>query len=89
MILGNTMTLTHVLFVPDLSCTLISLARLLRELSCYAMFTDKVCVIQDRTSKMLIGAGEERNGVYHFRGEVTASANRVSREDSKKLWHLE
>ena len=70
--LGGDRTLTHVLFVPDLSCTLISLARLLRELSCFAIFIDKLCVIHDLCSKMPIGAGEEENGVYHFRGIVPA-----------------
>ena len=86
MLLGDHIQLTHVLYVPDLSCTLISLARLLREKSCFALFTDKFCVIQDRTSKMLIGAGEERDGVYHFRGVVSASANNV-KKSTRTLWH--
>jgi len=88
LVLGANLKLTHVLFVPDLSCTLISVARLLRELDCYAMFTDKVCVIQDRTSKMMIGIGEERNGVYHLQGTVSASANVVKKKSDKALWHM-
>ncbi|KAG7558923.1 Ribonuclease H-like superfamily [Arabidopsis thaliana x Arabidopsis arenosa] len=88
LILGTNMKLTHVLFVPDLSCTLISVARLLRELHCFAMFTDKVCVIQDRISKTVIGVGEERNGVYHLQGTVSASANVVKRKSDKALWHM-
>ncbi|KAG7546410.1 Integrase catalytic core [Arabidopsis suecica] len=88
LILGANMKLTHVLFVPDLSCTLISVARLLRELHCFAMFTDKVCVIQDRISKTVIGIGEERNGVYHLQGTVQASANAVKRKSDKALWHM-
>ncbi|KAG7593962.1 GAG-pre-integrase domain [Arabidopsis thaliana x Arabidopsis arenosa] len=86
MLLGENIRLNRVLFVPDLSCTLISLARLLRDMSCFALFTDKVCVLQDRTTKMLIGAGEERDGVYHFKGAVSASASHV-RKSTKTLWH--
>ncbi|XP_010495818.1 PREDICTED: uncharacterized protein LOC104772963 [Camelina sativa] len=85
MILGDHVTLNRVLYVPDLSCTLISLARLCRELSCYTLFTDTLCVIQDRTSKMLIGAGEERDGVYHFLGAVSARINNV-KKSSRTLW---
>lgn len=85
--LSSDRILTHVLYIPDLSCTLISLARLLREHSCFAIFTDKLCVIQDRSSKMPIGAGEEENGVYHFRGIVPVQANKTTMTDSLALWH--
>ncbi|CAL9242523.1 unnamed protein product [Arabidopsis halleri] len=60
--------------------------RLLREMSCYALFTDKFCVIHDRTSKMLIGAGKERDGDYHFCGAVLANVNYV-KKSTKTLWH--
>ncbi|KAG7552461.1 Integrase catalytic core [Arabidopsis thaliana x Arabidopsis arenosa] len=66
MLLGDHVQLNRVLYVPDLSCTLLSLARLLREMSCYALFTDKFCVIQDRTSKMLIGAVASTCGALYF-----------------------
>lgn len=86
--LDNTMKLKRVFFVPDLSCTRISLARLLRELDYFAMFTGKFCVIYDHTSKMLSGVGEERNEVYHFRGAVSVSASMVKQDNINNLWHI-
>ncbi|XP_010497092.1 PREDICTED: uncharacterized protein LOC104774122 [Camelina sativa] len=86
MILGDHVKLNCVLYVPDLSCTLISLARICRELSCYALFTDTLGVIQDHTLKMLIGAGEERDGVSHFRGVVSACVKNV-KKSTRTLWH--
>ncbi|KAK9008809.1 hypothetical protein V6N11_080287 [Hibiscus sabdariffa] len=56
MVFENKLTLNHVLYVPSLMCNLISLSQLLDETNCVAQFTDKFCVIQDRTSRMLIGA---------------------------------
>lgn len=54
----DSIKLAHVLFVLDLNSTLISLAHLLRELKCFDFFTDKLCLIQNPTLKMLIEAGE-------------------------------
>ncbi|KAK8575185.1 hypothetical protein V6N12_062861 [Hibiscus sabdariffa] len=59
MVFDNKLTLNHVLYVPILMCNLISLSQLLDETNCVAQFNDKFCVIQDRTSGMLIGAGEQ------------------------------
>lgn len=63
--LSDKLTLYKVLYVPDLNCTLISVAKLLKQTNCLAMFTDTICVIQDRFSRTLIGVGEERDGVIH------------------------
>ena len=39
------------------------------------MFSDTLCVLQDRFTRILIGTGEERDGVYVYRdvqfGEVS------------------
>ncbi|XP_010477808.1 PREDICTED: uncharacterized protein LOC104756850 [Camelina sativa] len=86
MILGDHVKLNRVLYVPDLSCTLISLARICRELFCYALFIDTLSVIHDHTLKMLIGAGEERDGVSHFHGAVSACVNKV-KKSTRTLWH--
>lgn len=42
--------------------------------------THDFCVVQDRTSKTLIGAGEQRDGVYQLRTLKEACAHRT-------LWH--
>nr|KYP43576.1 Retrovirus-related Pol polyprotein from transposon TNT 1-94 [Cajanus cajan] len=45
------------------------------------------CVIQDRTSRMLIGVGEQREGLYYLRRIVTAAAMKAKSETSYDLWH--
>ncbi|XP_075491104.1 uncharacterized protein LOC142529454 [Primulina tabacum] len=66
--------LKNVLYVPNLKCSLISVSQLNEELNCVVQFNDKICVMQDRNSRMLIGAGEQREGLYYFRGIVPARA---------------
>ncbi|KAK4425256.1 hypothetical protein Salat_1719500 [Sesamum alatum] len=62
-ILGDKLRLNHVLYVPQLSCNLISLASLINDLHYLVTLTDKVCVIQDRTSRTLIGVAAYDNPV--------------------------
>lgn len=43
--LSEKLTLLNVLYVQNLNCTLLSVAKLLRETGCLAMFTDTLCVL--------------------------------------------
>jgi len=52
------MTLKNVLYVPNLNCNLISISKLCKQLNCVMTYFDEFCVIQDRTSRTLIGAGD-------------------------------
>ena len=56
--------------MPKLKCNLISVSQLLDDSNLVVQFTNKICAIQDRNSRMLIGAGEQREGLY-FLKEVT------------------
>ncbi|KAL3647015.1 hypothetical protein CASFOL_007983 [Castilleja foliolosa] len=89
--LGDGIYIHHVLCVPKLQCTLISVSKLAKELNCFVTFTDAVCVIQDRDSRILIGAGEQRDGVYLFRAQSRAysraQAGSARGLDGKELWH--
>ncbi|XP_013617421.1 PREDICTED: uncharacterized protein LOC106323923 [Brassica oleracea var. oleracea] len=85
--LSETITLSHVLFVPNLNCTLLSVAKLLKQVGCFAIFTDTLCILQDRFTRTLIGAGEERNGVYVYRDVTIARGHRVKAAEDKNLWH--
>jgi len=69
--------LENVLYVPQLNCNLISISQLSDESNCNVQFTANLCVIQDRTLKMLIGAGERRDGLYFFREILKVKACRV------------
>ncbi|XP_012847900.1 PREDICTED: uncharacterized protein LOC105967846 [Erythranthe guttata] len=85
--LGSGRYLNNVLFVPTMTCTLISVSKFLKALKCIITFTDKLCVIQDRISRFLIGAGEECDGVYFFRAIPTARACKANGLDERELWH--
>ena len=83
------MFLLDVLYVSDFDCTLISVSKLLKQTGCIAIFTDTLCFLQDRFSSTLIGAGEEREGVYYFTGVTVARSSRTGKDktSSSVLWH--
>lgn len=83
--LGGTRYLHHVLFMPNMNCTLIFVAKILHELNCTITFAGNFCVIQDQTLRTLIGAGEMCGGVYQFR--AVAASNKVDGISEHKLWH--
>lgn len=85
--LSDRISLHDVLYVPDLNCSLISVSKLLKHSNCFAFFTDTLCVLQDRCSKTLIGAGEERGGVYYFTDVRVARVNKAVKVESSVLWH--
>ena len=84
----NAISLHNVLYVPDLNCSLISVSKLLKQLKhCCALFTDTLCIVQDRFTRTLIGAGEERDGVYYLTDVAPVRANRVGTVTDQALWH--
>ena len=85
--LSDKLILSHVLLVPDLNCTLLSVAKLLKQTGCLAMFSDTLCILQDRFTRTLIGAGEERNGVYVYRDVTVRRGLSVKAAEDKDLWH--
>ena len=73
-LLSDTLTLTNVLYVPSLNCNLVSVSQLVNESNRVIAFSDKFCVIQDHTTRTLIGMGEQREGLYYLGKMVTATA---------------
>ncbi|XP_074305480.1 uncharacterized protein LOC141640672 isoform X1 [Silene latifolia] len=63
----GSLVLRDVLYVPKLKCNLISIGQLISALDCLVTFTDRLCIIQDRNSRMQIGLGEFLNGMYYYR----------------------
>lgn len=77
--LGGDMWLRGVLYAPNLKCSLISVAKLLKEIKGSSItFTADLCVLQDHTKMTSIGAGEECGGVYKFRGVIGGVANKAA-----------
>ena len=86
-VLDKNFCLNNVLYVPGLTCKLISMSQLIDHYNCIVQFTNKFCVIQNRTSRMLIGAGERRDGLYYFWGVMNVKAMKIDCMGSLDLWH--
>ncbi|XP_074297465.1 uncharacterized protein LOC141628191 [Silene latifolia] len=86
--LNDKLILTNVLFVPSLTCNLLSVSQLVASTNYILSFTHNSCHIQDPSLRMRIGVGELRDGLYFFRvvGRK-AEVHRVSVEASFDLWH--
>lgn len=80
-------SLKNVLFVPDLQCNLISVSQLIAESDLVMQIANKGCVIQDRITRNLTGAGELRNGLYFFRRLTFYSAFKMNKEGAEDVWH--
>ncbi|KAG7536483.1 GAG-pre-integrase domain [Arabidopsis suecica] len=85
--LSTNVALTNVLYVPTLTCTLLSVSKIVKQTKCVATFTDTICVLQDRFSRTLIGSGEEREGVYYLTDVATAKIHTATVSSDQALWH--
>jgi hypothetical protein len=85
--LDGGLKLSNVLYVPKLNCSLISVTQLIDETNCIMQFTNSLCVMQDRTSRVLIGLGEQIDGLYYFKGIRHEKAFKVDSGLSFDLWH--
>ena len=84
--LNSKILLHDVLFVPDLTCNLISTTQLINDLVCIVIFTPKLFVIQGHLLRTPIGVGEQRRGVYLFK-EDEPRRFKVNKVDTCSLWH--
>lgn len=66
--LGSSLVLQSVYFVDGLHCHLVSASRLTRDRCCLFQLTDKICIIPDHITLIMIGVGEQQHGLYFFRG---------------------
>lgn len=64
--LGPDLIMKFVYYVEDLKSELISVAQLMDENRCIVQLADQFLVVQDRTSRMVIGAGKRVGGTFHF-----------------------
>jgi hypothetical protein len=86
--LGENWTIKHVLYVPKLTCNFISFSHLITDLNCVVTLSDKLCVIQDCTSRMVIGVGEKRDEVYWLcLIKPTTRLCLATDADSYQVWH--
>ena len=84
--LTSQIQLHNVYFVDGFHTNLISFGQLLTNNSLVGQVTDRLIVLQDRTTRTLIGADErEGEGLYLFRGLETATAFNTSTTDEGVL----
>lgn len=77
--------LQNVFFVDGFHTNLISFGQLVKDSFLIGQVTDKLVILQDRTTRMLIGAGEqEREGLYRI--EMVTSL-KSSLQTELVLWH--
>ncbi|KAK3000390.1 hypothetical protein RJ639_022345 [Escallonia herrerae] len=85
--LADGITLRHVLYVPNLAVNLISVSCLATDANCFVAFSHDICVLQDRTSKSLIGLSKMHRGVFVFQPLSTTTVAAVFESESYELWH--
>ncbi|KAJ4812357.1 Retroelement pol polyprotein-like [Rhynchospora pubera] len=86
-VLQGKLTLRKVLYVPTLNCNLISLSKLISDNDCFVIFTNELCVIQDRNLRIPIGVGELRDGVYYYHPLAPNQVFHTRKETTYELWH--
>lgn len=89
-------SLIDALHVPKLSCNLLSVSKITKDLNCTAQFSHSICKFQDMTSGMTIGSAKEHNGLYYFEEGISNNKQALtvgceflslSREQQIMLWH--
>ena len=75
------------LFVPELRCNLISVSQLIADLDIVMQIANKGCVVQDRITRNVTGAGELKDGLYFFRRLTYFKALHLNKDGVEELWH--
>jgi len=70
-VLGRGVQLDKVLYVPNLHCNLVSIAKVAKDCELLFDFFLMIFVLyRTATSRTLIGVGEQRDRVYYFKGAI-------------------
>lgn len=64
--ISSDITLSSVLYVPQLAFNLLLVSRLAKSFNCVVIFLSDCCLLQDRSSKRIFGKGYERDELYYF-----------------------
>ena len=89
--LNSHITLSNVLYVPQLSCNNMSISKLTADLRCSVQFTYSFCLFRDPVSNQTIGHAKERLSLYYFEWEPAGCVCQVaisSRSFSRRKKYL-
>ncbi|CAH9113207.1 unnamed protein product, partial [Cuscuta epithymum] len=84
--LPNGLYLRRVLYVPQFRCNLLSVSQLTSDLNCTFTFSSDLCILQNTSSRKLIGVGKLCNGLYYIE-EQRSEGIAMSVASSSDLWH--
>ncbi|XP_078171460.1 uncharacterized protein LOC144565545 [Carex rostrata] len=84
---GDFECLWHVYKVPPSSVELPNGARTMAEQEGLVFLEGGISLKRDRNSRMLIGVGELRDGVYYYHSVASARACHMSKNEDFVLWH--
>jgi len=84
--LNPNIILYDVLFVPGLTCNLMSIALLINDSACTVTFTPKLYVICELSLSRRIEVGRQRREVYLFNSTAPEEA-KVNQMEGCDVWH--
>lgn len=73
--LSNDILLSNVLYVPKLSCNLMSVIKLTSDLNCISKFYSNLHEFQEFGSGKVIGIAKQHDGLYLFQGKHPSSSS--------------
>ncbi|KAL3638973.1 Beta-galactosidase 8 [Castilleja foliolosa] len=83
--LTSNINISHCLFIPALTCKLLSVSQVTKELNCMVLMYPNFCILQDILTKRIIGRGTERNGLYYI-NEVSPTGSSFHTKDASLSW---
>ncbi|XP_076943736.1 uncharacterized protein LOC143614087 [Bidens hawaiensis] len=83
-VLPNDIKIRDVLYVPEFTCNLLSVSRLTQDLRCAVTFFPDFFVMQDLSSRKLIGTGKCQQGLYRMR---MVGNKRMAMAFTNNMWH--
>ncbi|WOH15415.1 hypothetical protein DCAR_0934954 [Daucus carota subsp. sativus] len=64
--LSRRLTLYDVLYIDEFNHNLLSVSKLIKTSKINVMFDTKICILQDPSTKEIVGRGKEENGLYRI-----------------------
>ncbi|XP_010518640.1 PREDICTED: uncharacterized protein LOC104793917 [Camelina sativa] len=86
-VLNSHLRLIDVFYIENLGFDLISVSQLMEENNCVIQMSVPFCVVQDRTTRMLIGIGRPVGGLMYFQNMEIVATAKGHTSQSVELWH--
>lgn len=76
--------ISGVFYIPSFTFNLLSLSKLTSSKDCLITFRSDHCIIQDMTTKKMIGSAEAYQGLYHLHGSFKAPSHTLKSSTSAR-----